>query len=93
MLKLWQIVPYVILIILMYQIFEIRSTSDVMVFFLIFSRFLKLNWTNKHYKKVDSTWILTKNYPRGYFCQVLLLMDEAKYKHQSENPAQLATPS
>ena len=82
-----------ILIILMYQIFEIRSTSDVMVIVSIFSRIFILNWCNKRYKKVDFTRMLTKKYHRGYFYQVLLLMDEAKDKHQSENPAQLATPS
>ena len=49
MLKLWQIVPYVILIILMYQNFEIRSTSDFMLLFVIFFGKFQTSYTYKHY--------------------------------------------
>ena len=48
-LKLRQIVPYVILIILVYQKFEVRSTSDFMVLFVIFSKKSQTKYTYKYY--------------------------------------------
>ena len=66
MLKLWQIVPYVILIILLYQIFEIRSTSDFMLLFVIFLWKFQTSYTYKYYKKSEITRKLTKNHRWGY---------------------------
>ena len=51
MLNFWQIVPYVILIILMYQIFEIWSTSEVMALFPTFFVKFLTNYTYKHYRR------------------------------------------
>ena len=41
---------------------------------------------DKDYTKIQITWKLMKIYCKGYFCQILLFMDAARDKFQSESP-------